>query len=686
MFLREIENPITQLKGVGPKNASLFGRLGVTTVAQLLCHLPREYEDRKTPALFVDRPRGGTINTVVTVTGHSFFGHGRNRTLKVHVTDDTGEGVLVCFGRNFLADALPVNGRFRLWGQFEQKFGELQSSVFDTEPEGADSGLFGRILPVYPLTKGLGQKIVRRIMQAALSQFGVYVEDEIPASIRQPAGILSKADALTQLHFPVSVEEARRARRSLSFEELFYLQIVVGRRSLRRISNTRPAVRATGIIIGDVMKRLPFTLTGDQRRVVEEIRLDILSSRPMARLLQGDVGAGKTLVAFLSAAVHIEGGRQVACMAPTGLLAKQHADTAARILEPAGVKVAFLSGRLDDCRRKPLLEALRSGEIDLLIGTHALFSEGVEYRDLGMVIIDEQHRFGVMQRLELVEKGPQPDLLVMTATPIPRTLALTAFGDLDISTIREKPPGRVPVVTHLARIGNESKVYHRVRQEVDAGRQAFFVYPLIRDSEALAVKSAESMFEELQRSEFPGFNLGLIHSGVPEEEIQQTMEAFVSGRIDILVATTVVEVGVDVPNATCMVIEHAERFGLAALHQLRGRVGRSTNQSYAFLVYDPNLTETGKRRLKALMEQPDGFEIAETDLAIRGPGEVTGVRQSGVPSMVDWADATELLELARSSALALLRDDPGLLSPENERVRLVLHRCPPFETRTVGSG
>jgi ATP-dependent DNA helicase RecG len=417
----------------------------------------------------------------------------------------------------------------------------------------------------------------------------------------------------------------------------------------------------------------------------------------MARLLQGDVGSGKTLVSFLAALRAVEKGGQGAIMAPTELLARQHAENAARLLEPLGIRPAFLTGNLKAKGRSVLLKALAAGEIDLVIGTHALFSGDVLYRDLALVVVDEQHRFGVTQRQAIMAKGDRPHLLMMSATPIPRTLAFTVFGDLDVSVIRDMPPGRKPVKTHLAREANEDRVYDFVRKELAAGRQAYFVYPLIEAGEEGAgpsgLKNAQSMAERLGRQVFPQYPAALIHSRLEEEEKRKTMEAFRAGEIRILAATSVVEVGVDVPNATCMVIEHAERFGLSALHQLRGRVGRGEHQSYCFLVYsepegeaDPGslpgggLSEEGKKRLKVMLESSDGFVIAEEDLKLRGPGQIAGIEQSGYLSLgiADPLRDIAALEQARADAFAMLEEDPGLLQPEHLRVAQVLDRAPPF--------
>jgi ATP-dependent DNA helicase RecG len=422
------------------------------------------------------------------------------------------------------------------------------------------------------------------------------------------------------------------------------------------------------------MDRLPFELTGDQLRVLEEIQTDLFAPHPAARLLQGEVGSGKTLVALAAALWVIEAGEQAALMVPTELLARQHGDNAARLLEPLGVRVAFLSGSVQGTSRRLLLASLAAGDIDLLIGTHALFSKDVLYRRLGLVIVDEQQRFGVAQRQALLAKGDHPDLLLMSATPIPRTLALSVFGQLDVSEIRMLPRGRKAVITHLTRQGNEAKVYERVRREIALGGQAYFVYPLIEESSALDLKNAERMFQKLKRGIFADLRLALIHSRVEEEQKIRVMQEFAGGGIDILVATSVLEVGVDVPQASCMVIEHAERFGLSSLHQLRGRVGRGQRQSYAFLIYGKNLTESGVARLKAIMSSTDGFQIAEEDLKIRGPGEFLGQKQSGFVrfGIADLLSDWDLFLLAREDAREILSRDAELLSPPHRALRALI--------------
>jgi ATP-dependent DNA helicase RecG len=540
--------------------------------------------------------------------------------------------------------------------------------------------------------------MLRRLIRQALDQYAAPLEDELPPGIILRDGLAAKAQAIRALHFPASQKELDLARKTLIYEELFYLEVLVGKRALER-RKPGTSVRREGRgpeNNGDfsplqqrLLDRLPFSLTSGQIEAIAEINRDMAGPFPMARLLQGDVGSGKTLVSFLAALGAVEAGGQAALLAPTELLARQHAENAGALLEPLGVRPAFLTGNLKAAGRSPLLKALAAGEIDLVIGTHALFSRDVIYKNLRLVTVDEQHRFGVIQRSLIMAKGQSslsspgtPDLLMMSATPIPRTLALTVFGDLEVSIIRDLPPGRKPIKTHLARESNEEKVYDFVRKELAAGHQAYFVYPLIEVNGTRDLKDAVSMAERLGKEIFPQYPTALIHSRIEEEEKRRIMDDFRRGDIRILAATSVVEVGVDIPNATCMVVEHAEHFGLSALHQLRGRVGRGPAEAYCFLVYSEELTEDGKRRLKVMLENSDGFIIAEEDLKLRGPGQIAGIEQSGYLSLGiadPLRDAAEL-ERARNDAFAMLEEDPGLLLPEHLRVAQVLSRAPPFST------
>lgn len=622
-----------------------------------------------------------------SVVAQDYFG--RKRTLKVYVRDDSGVAALLCFGREFLKTTLVPGREFFVAGEFSYRYGEIQASQFEFEPFSENPKRFGRILPIYPLTEGITQLQMRQYVSGALRNHLSVVKDLIPRTLAEKAELLPRRVALESVHRPGELSDAEAARRSLAWEELFISQLQLARQVHGRQRITRESQPVSLVLQQRLLKALPFSLTGDQERVLSQITEDLRSAHPMARLLQGDVGSGKTLVALLAAMVAVERDQQVAIMVPTELLARQHAANAAKLLNPLGLRLALLSGKVGSQARKPLEEALASGEVDIVFGTHALFSERVSFHNLGFVIVDEQHRFGVKQRGALLAKGEHPDLLLMTATPIPRTLALTAFGDMEVSTIREMPPGRKPVKTHLARHGNEEKVYSFVERELGKDHRAYFVYPRIESGENGAagaggeggaptvapgeLRDVTTMTDTL-RERFPGVSIEMIHSRLDEEEKASAMERFAAGAVQILVATSVVEVGVDVPEATAMVIEHAERFGLAALHQLRGRVGRSERQSYCFLVYSEPLTEQGKERLKTMHTTNDGFRIAEEDLRLRGPGEFEGVRQSGYLRLqvADLSRDLELMLQAREAAVALVREDPGLLGQGHRALRTAL--------------
>jgi len=679
VFLHELRQPAATLKGAGPLVAARLGRMGISTIADLLTHYPRDYEDRSTLVPFARFTEDRPVLTIAEVSSHEWFGFGRMKTLKIHVRDESSEACLICFNRPFLEKSLPVGSTVVVHGRFQFRYGEIQSTSFDVEGIEPGKKLEAGLLPLYPLTEGLAQGSMRRLMRSALEMYGRRVEDELDPELTARRGLIGKAHALSAAHFPASQDQAEAARRSLAYEELFKFQLGIAIRISNRKAQNLERKAVPGLLARRLIERLPFELTEDQKKVLAEIDADLDAPHPMARLLQGDVGSGKTIVALIAALRAVERGEQAAIMAPTEILARQHAAVAASLVEPLGVRLAFLSGNVEDASRPPLLAALAEGRIDIVIGTHALFSRGVAYRSLSFVVIDEQHRFGVSQRTALYEKGRLPDMLMMTATPIPRSLALTLFGDLAVSTIRSMPPGRKPVVTHLAREGNESRVYEFVRKLLAEGRQAFFVYPLIGESEKADLKGAEDMAKRLSGEIYPEFGVGLLHSRIKEEVKSGIMEDFLRGRTKILVATTVVEVGVDVPNAAVMVVEHAERFGLSALHQLRGRVGRGEHQSYCFLVYSEGLSDDAVQRLKALYTSSDGFALAEEDLKIRGPGELLGTAQSGSLhlTIADPVRDFDLLKEARTDAFSLVESDPGFLESRHAVYRRILETQDP---------
>ena len=687
-YVRGLKTSITELSGVGPAAKAGYAELGIATFSDLLLLSPRTWEDRSKvhPLGLVQDSQ--MANTLVEVLSHSYFGmkSGKKRTLKIIVRDvsNLGDGrlSLLCFGRNFLEKTIKVGRIYYLYGSVKDNRGELQCSQFELYPATEDGDFpkqFGRILPIYPLRGSLSQRLIRANIKAVLASVDTF-EDELTASMRDRYHLMTTDQAIRAYHFPPSIEVLQQARRTLALTELFYLQLVARRHKslVQRSAKTGPSI-PTKLEL-KFIEGLPFSLTADQITSLKEIREDLDSEIPMNRLLQGDVGSGKTLVAWISALHVLSQGAQVAFMAPTELLARQHAESAAALLQDLGIRLAFLTGSVKNKERRLLLEAIKEGEVDIVIGTHALFSAEVAFKNLRYVIIDEQHRFGVEQRLALLEKAQVPDLLLMTATPIPRTLSLTVFGNLNVSTLKTMPPGRKPVITHLVNEQSRKRMYQAVGVEFQRGHQAYFVYPRIDDSGESDLRDVTNMYEFL-KNEYPDVPSALIHSKLDEDEKVRILKEYQGGRLSYLVSTSVVEVGIDIPNATCMVIEHADRFGLSALHQLRGRVGRSVLQSYCFLVFGNELTDEAKQRLKVMKESNDGFFIAEQDLLIRGPGELTGIRQSGYLKLI-YASLTEdlpLIEIARNEADLILERDPGLLLVEHEPIRAVLAEAPPFE-------
>ena len=707
MKVSEILNAVSSLAGVGPATAALLANLNIFTVSDLLQWYPRDYEDRTRRISLADAYRQNVkAHTIAQVVAHEWFGYGQMRTLKLLVSDGSLRAELVAFNRAFLEKSLPVGAIVAVTGRFEEKYGRIQCTAFEAEKiaDGGNLADFAdspvpnsHVFPRYHLTEGLSQKTLGKAVATALAKYALGIENELPDEVLARRGLLPKAQALRQIHQPQTMAEAEEARRTLVYEELFLFQTALARRAIAHrgalpaldadaiTQPTQPPVSTEDFAAQlsprqkQLLDRLPFPLTDDQRAVIAQMNEDIdrnyaasqKNTRPFAMrtLLQGDVGSGKTLAAFFACLRVIDYGSQCAFMAPTEILARQHAENAARQLESLHVRVAYLTGTVTAAGRRQLLDALKAGEVDLVIGTHALFSKHVQYHDLALAVIDEQHRFGVMQRSAIIDKGRtstdailrEPNLLMMSATPIPQTLALTVFGDLDVRTIRTMPVGRKPVQTYLVRQGNERNAYEAVRKELQAGHQAYFVYPAIEKqltddgeggAQKTALKSAEESFAVLSQRVYPGFSAALIHGNIDEDTQSRILTDFRAGKIQILVATSVVEVGVDVPNATCMVIEQADRFGLAALHQLRGRVGRGNAPSFCFLIYSAKLTESGIARMKILRETTDGFKIAEEDLRLRGPGEITGTAQSGdlTFAIADPVRDTELMQLARADA------------------------------------
>jgi len=673
-----LERALRFLKGVGPRRARELARAGLKTVDDLLHRLPMRYEDRSRRQSSAELQPDAVVAVSGEVTSCSLRRTRRRgfSLFEMLVRDEAGMFRVVFMNQPFLEDVFVAGQRVALFGKVEwRKPGGLQlvnpqyevlSDDAEDSETPADDGLHtGRIVPVYERVGSMGTKLLRRLVSQLLSELPEELEDVLPAAIRARHRLPPRRTALFEAHFPQSetpLEELNGfrsiAQTRLIFEELFLFQLGLGRRRQLRDADTKPHVISIDDRIRDSARAvLPFALTNGQKHALRVIVDDLRGPSPMNRLLQGDVGCGKTIVALLAALVAMENELQVAFMAPTELLAEQHFLTIRRLLISSRFTVASLTGGGRASERRSTIAAIESGVVDLVVGTHALVQEAIRFKRLGLCVIDEQHRFGVLQRATLREKGHQPDVLVMTATPIPRTLALTAYGDLDVSTIREQPPGRRPVKTTLVPESRRDDVYSFVRRKLKEGRQAYVVYPLVEESERSDLKAATGMAATLA-SLMPSHQVGLVHGRMPADEREQVMRAFAAGSVHLLVATTVIEVGVDVPNASVMVIEHAERFGLAQLHQLRGRVGRGTHQSYCRLIYQRPLGETARARLNAVAGTADGFEIAETDLQLRGPGEMLGTRQSGVPTLrvANLLRDHALMDTARDEAMRVLKD------------------------------
>lgn len=667
--------PVRSLPGVGPQRAALLGKLGLATVADLLEYFPRRHEDRThfKPISAVVHGELETVQGVVTGVQEVRPRRGL-RLLKVGVTDGMTVAWGVWFNQPYLARQFKPGARVIFSGRVERRYGQIQFQNPEYELAGDGDPLHtGRIVPVYPLTEGLHARAMRALMKQVIDSYVPQLGEVLPAALVQKYRLMGRSEAYRAIHFPHSREELEQARRRLIFDELFFMQLGLAViKSLHKREEPGVPHSPDGELHRRFLASLPFALTGAQQRAYDQIRRDMEAPRPMQRLVQGDVGSGKTVVAALALLKAVADGHQGALMAPTEILAEQHYRNLGRMLSAVGVRVALVSGGQSKAERQAALAAIASGEAQIAIGTHALIEEGVQFHDLSLVVTDEQHRFGVRQRARLQGKAARaaPDVLVMTATPIPRTLALTVFGDLDVSVINELPPGRRPVVTRWFQGDMRRRAYQLVREQVQQGRQAYVVCPLIEESDKLQAQAATELQEWLQREVFPDLPVGLLHGRLRPADKEAVIGAFRAGSIPVLVATTVVEVGVDVPNATVMVIEGADRFGLAQLHQLRGRVGRGAEQSYCILVGDPKTAE-GQARLQIMERTSDGFTIAEEDLKLRGPGEFFGTRQHGLPDLKiahPMRDAA-VLEAARKEAFALVLDDSRLSRPEHAGLR-----------------
>jgi ATP-dependent DNA helicase RecG len=715
---------VQYVKGIGPRLAQILAAKGIATVDDLLHYLPFRYEDRLNPRSIAELRAGEMATVIAEVRNSGLF---RTRRMPIfQMVAGQGRIRLKCiwFNATYLRDRFKPGQMVALYGKVEQDLygGELQlvqpqfeiigdpgddGSADAAEQKVAASLEVGRIVPIYEST-GQGRltpRWFRRIIHTALENLTLELPDPIPAAVRNHLGLISPREALWKVHWPDPGESFADLHSSrtpahirLIFEELFFLELGLELKRRQQKAQTGIAFRLDDQVREAIKKILPFHPTAAQKRVLKEIASDMEKPFPMRRLLQGDVGSGKTIVAFEAAIIAMEDGYQVALMAPTEILAQQHYFSARRILEDVGYRVVLLTGSLEDERKREIRRHIAQGNAQLVVGTHALIEQKVEFAKLGLVIVDEQHRFGVLQRFKLMKKSvepgsdhmgtpapgrpgerslstsPEPDVLVMTATPIPRTLALTLYGDLDVSVLDEMPPGRTPIVTRRISDERSADVWQFVRKQVAAGHQAYIVYPVIEENEESELKAAIKMYKELSQRIFPDLRFGLLHGRLEADLKDQVMRMFQKSELDILVSTTVIEVGVDVANATVMVIEHAERFGLAQLHQLRGRIGRGAAKSYCILMTGGRVSEDGERRLNALVRTADGFQIAELDLELRGPGEFFGTRQAGMPSfqVANLIRDRQLLEAAKREAAAVLAG-PNTEIPQEEINRALRH-------------
>lgn len=666
-----LQKPIQYIKGVGEARAKLLEKLGIKTVEDMLYYFPRDYEDRSAVRKIAELYNGETACfRAGVISGMTENRPRKGLTIqKLVVRDETGTCILTWFNQGYLKETFKPGSEFMFFGKASRKFGhlEIQNPAYEKIDESLEET--GKIIPIYPSTLKLSQKIIRTVIKNCLELVNHHLQEFLPSSVREKYNLAEVNYSIDNIHFPNDPKSFEFARRRLVFEELFLLQL--GLLSIKSRLNTE----TLGISFKPIpesnrfAKALPFELTQAQKRVFKEISDDMESSKPMNRLIQGDVGSGKTVIAVLAIFKAVKNGYQSAMMVPTGILAEQHFHTLKNLLGETGIKTVLVTGYLTQKQKKEIQSDIAEGNVDVVIGTHALIEEDIKFWNLGLVITDEQHRFGVRQRAILASKGKVPDVLVMTATPIPRTLALILYGDLDISIVDELPPGRKKIETYYIENDLRERMNKFIQKQIEEGRQVYVVCPLVEESEVITAKSVEKHAGELQEI-FKGYKTAFLHGKIKAREKDKTMSEFCAGRINILVSTTVIEVGVNVPNASLMIIENAEKFGLAQLHQLRGRVGRGEAQSYCILMSDSD-SKIVQERMKVMQKTNDGFEIAEKDLELRGPGEFFGTRQHGIPDLkiANLFKDVDILKLAQESAKHILETDRNLEKAEHIPVK-----------------
>lgn len=672
----DLNNDVKFVKGVGPNRVVLLNKLGINTLQDLITYYPRDYEDRSKPKT-IDSVEDGEEALIegIAVSRMSEVRIRRNMTIcKLIIRDETGPCTITWFNQSYLKKIFKVGERYSFYGRISKKGTrvEMNSPVFDSEETQKNTG---KIVPIYPLTYKLSQNTLRQIIENGLSEIEGELPETLPEYIREQYKLLEINKAIKDIHFPKEFSDFKKAKTRLAFEELLGMQLALLRLKNKYTIEKKGIQFDKNVKISTVINDLPFKLTKAQLRVLEEIDANMESNKAMNRLLQGDVGSGKTIVSIIAAYKAVKCGYQVAVMAPTAILASQHLESFSQILNKYGITCELLTSSVTKKKKEEILQRLKDGEIDVLIGTHAIIEDNVVFKNLGFVVTDEQHRFGVRQRATISEKGANPDVLVMTATPIPRTLALILYGDLDISIIDELPPNRKTIETYAVTNSMKERVNNFVREQIKQGRQAYIVCPLVEENEEIDANSVIELADEYKNEIFKEFNVEYLHGKMRPKEKDEIMERFKNGEIDILISTTVIEVGVNVPNASIMIVENSERFGLAQLHQLRGRVGRGEYQSYCILKYNIN-SSVVRERMKIMTQTNNGFVIAEKDLELRGSGEFFGTRQHGIPEfkVANLFEDMPILQMVQSLAIKIVSEDPELEQEKNFELKKLVEK------------